>query len=300
MWPFTQQALKQVWLVCRKLTRRFSTKVFNKLHTIFARLAGEHVCASADLRCIFRGHNSDMWFMSGAEDVSAAFVATLASGKPPVPWDSKGPRARCGALQERPWAVSVPWTQLPRFFAPWLSWLFWAQGALDHMLRESWRCMFYNQWLVSSRRDAERCQSVAYSIVVAVLPAVDMSITPMHVIYWVVALSHGMYINIEIQLKLVLPPGLSGAYQNCCLDESQTELPWIAYMFVSWRRLRAWHDSRGHCVTTILKIVLSLTYVAKFVLTCLRIVGNMFCTVIHCLAPRYCSWLGYRSLGQLT
>lgn len=151
--------------------KRPPKKFFNKLHTIFARIAGEHSSASPHLRRIFRGHNTDMWFMSGADHVSAAYRATVVSGKPPVRWSSKGPRARCSKqfFTDLQWSINGPWL----FQHDELNFLVSLhpdrpgfvdnQGALDHMLRESWRCMFYNQWLDSGRRDAQKCQSVAYS-----------------------------------------------------------------------------------------------------------------------------------------
>ena len=63
----------------------------DKLHTLFGRIAGEHLNVSPDLRKLFRGHNADMWFMSGVDQIRAAFRAARDLVGLPVKWNSKGP-----------------------------------------------------------------------------------------------------------------------------------------------------------------------------------------------------------------
>ena len=144
---------------------------FDKLHILFGRIAGEHPNASPDLRKLFRGHNADMWFMSGVDQIRAAFRSARDLARMPVKLNSKGPRFRCLTkfLLDLGWSVNGPWIfshdelgftlclhpLRPEFNAD--------QGLLDHMLRESWRCLLYNRWLASDRRDARECQNVPYS-----------------------------------------------------------------------------------------------------------------------------------------
>ena len=106
--------------------------------------------------------------MTGAEQIAAAFRAAkefgTAPGIPMVPvldaWKQ---------LLDLDWSINAPWlfqhNELDLKFSLRPDRLEFPQeqGALEHMLRESWWCQLYNLWLDSNRRDASLCQSVPYS-----------------------------------------------------------------------------------------------------------------------------------------
>ena len=109
--------------------------------------------------------------MCSLDQITAAYRAAATSRQAPLPWNSKGPRFRLliAALREYGWHMDSPWV----FSHPKLDLTFSldpaqptfpeCQPALEHALRESWRCSLFGAWKRSKRRDAHACKDIEYN-----------------------------------------------------------------------------------------------------------------------------------------
>ena len=151
--------------------RRPNITTFKGLKKIYSQIAREHSHASPDLRTLFRGHMADPRFMCSLDQITAAYRAAATSNQPPLPWNSKGPRFRLliAALREYGWHTDSPWVfshpklDLTISLDPAHSTFPECQPALEHALRESWRCSLFSAWKRSKRRDAHACKDIEYN-----------------------------------------------------------------------------------------------------------------------------------------
>ena len=152
------------------LARAPVQKHLKKLETRLRRAGYEHRMASPCLIRIVLGHCQDVSFCAGVDAVMAVFRRVMKSHVPLQDWEvSQGPAYRIRRfLKSLGWTVVAPWEWhhegLRKHFTldptnrRFISLVDWAR----HLLRESWRCFWWGEYLKSERHEVDDLQGYPY------------------------------------------------------------------------------------------------------------------------------------------